>query len=84
MTNKEYQSVRELGSTPHGKAPESLEESSLSPHRAFVVQFRVKMGTAQGSFRDRVEHLVSGQASRFHSPEELLAFFTTILATVQE
>jgi hypothetical protein len=32
----------------------------------------------------RVEHLVSGQAARFHSLEELLAFMIRVLADVQQ
>jgi hypothetical protein len=84
MTKKECHSVREALPTAQSAAPESPEESPLSPQRAFVVQFRTETATAQGGFRGRVEHIVSGRAACFHSPEELLAFFTTILATVQK
>ena len=59
------------------------EESPLSPRRAFVVQFREETDTARARFSGRVEHLVSGHATRFHSPEELLAFFVQALSAVR-
>ena len=58
-------------------------ERPLSPTRAFVVQFREETDTTRPHFTGRVEHMVSGRAARFQSPEELLAFFTAILAKVQ-
>jgi hypothetical protein len=79
MAKKQCQPVSESRPTSHGEAPGSREESLLSPHRAFVVQFRTDTATAQGGFVGRVEHMVSGRATRFHSPEELWAFFTNIL-----
>jgi hypothetical protein len=39
-----------------------------------VVQFHVEARVEQGYFKGRVEHLVSHQAARFESLEELLAF----------
>jgi hypothetical protein len=42
------------------------------------------MGTAPERFAGRVEHIVSGHATRFRSPEELLAFFTDILVNVHD
>ena len=64
-------------------APVPLEaEPPLSPARAFVVQFREEPGAAREGFAGRVEHMVSGRAARFHSPEELLAFFAQVLGTV--
>jgi hypothetical protein len=74
----------ESHSTPQAEAPESPEGSPLSPRRAFVVQFREETEGAQSHVAGRVEHMVSGHATRFHSPDELWAFFTRILATVQE
>ena len=59
-------------------------EQPLSPHRAFVVQFRVETGTAPERFTGRVEHMTSGRATRFYSPKELLAFFTQVLTTTRE
>ena len=57
-------------------------EHPLSPHRAFVVQFRAETDITQARVEGRVEHVVSGQATHFQSLEELLAFFTRILMTV--
>ena len=54
----------------------------LSPTRAFVVQFRELTGEAGYGFTGRVEHVISGHAARFESPEELAAFFTRILSAV--
>lgn|GEM_PF-1305260 len=49
-------------------------ETSLSPHRAFVIQFRGPVETELGHFAGRIEHVVSGQAVRFQSLDEFLAF----------
>ena len=68
---------------PHDASP-TPPESLLSPHRAFVVRFRVEMGTAPERFAGRVEHIVSGRATRFRSPEKLWAFFAQILVNVQD
>ncbi|MBI3301128.1 MAG: hypothetical protein HYZ72_03485 [Deltaproteobacteria bacterium] len=57
------------------------EEAPLSPHRAFVVQFRA--GVKKGYFAGRVEHMTSGQATHFHSPEELLGFIERVLSEVR-
>jgi hypothetical protein len=54
----------------------------LSPYRAFVVQFRTTAGQVPGDFAGRVEHMTSGQATRFSSSEELLAFLTHVLTQV--
>jgi hypothetical protein len=66
------------------EAPGRSEESPLSPRRAFVVQFREEREGARGRVSGRVEHMASGHATRFRSPEELWAFFTRILATVHD
>ena len=58
------------------------EVAPLSPYRAFVVQFRTTAGQAAGDFAGRVEHMTSGQATRFSSSEELLAFLTRVLTQV--
>jgi hypothetical protein len=55
----------------------------LLPDWAFVVQFRVGTNMEQDRMEGRVEHIVSGQATRFHSLEELLAFMAQILATTR-
>jgi hypothetical protein len=49
-----------------------------------VVQFRAHPPGTSSSYDGRVEHLVSGQVTRFHSLEELLAFMVSVLADVQE
>ena len=68
---------------PRTKAQGKLQaESPLSPHRAFVVQFRVETNVTHGRYEGRVEHVVSGQATHFASLEELLAFIGRVLATM--
>jgi hypothetical protein len=61
-----------------------MSQPSLPTNRAFVVQFRAQTAEAPLSWEGRIEHLVSGQVGRFHSPEELLEFLDRMLATVQE
>ena len=53
-------------------------------NRAFVVQFRVSPSGATSSYEGRVEHVVSGQVTRFHSLEALLTFMIEVLTEVQE
>lgn len=65
---------------PAAAAPEPVEEAMLSPYRAFVVQFREAIQTAPEHFAGRVEHMISGQAVRFYSPEELTAFLRRMLS----
>lgn len=60
------------------------EASPLSPHRAFVVQFRRDTGKELGYFAGRVEHMTSGQAARFQSIEELTTFLTRVLVDMTE
>jgi len=57
--------------------------SPLLPEWAFVVQFRVGTDMKHGRMEGQVEHIVSGQATRFQSLEELLAFMLRILTTVR-
>ncbi len=64
------------------QADPAAAEAPLSPRRAFVVQFRTDAGSASGHFAGRVEHMTSGQAVRFSSPEELLAFMARVLTQV--
>ena len=54
----------------------------LSVHRAFVVQFREETDVERGCLEGRVEHVTSGQATHFHSLEELLAFMGRVLRKV--
>ncbi len=51
----------------------------LSVHRSFVVQFAARTHIAAGCCVGRVEHIVSGQATRFASQAELLAFIARVL-----
>jgi hypothetical protein len=55
----------------------------LPANRAFVVQFRAQPTDAASAYEGRVEHLLSGQVTRFHSLEELLAFMVRVLSDVQ-
>jgi hypothetical protein len=43
------------------------------------VQVHAEAEVAQGRLAGRVEHVVSGQATHFASPEELLAFMARVL-----
>jgi hypothetical protein len=52
---------------------------SLTPHRAFVVQFSAATAIEGGHMAGRVEHVVSRQATTFHSLEALLAFLARVL-----
>jgi len=54
----------------------------LSPHWAFVVQFRAIPGKSVFE-AGRVEHLVSGRASHFQSLEELSAYLTAELCAAE-
>ncbi len=83
MTKRKCQSVSEYRETSRSEGAGSQEEPLLSPRRAFVVQFREEADVGRTRFRGRVEHLVSGRAMRFHSPEELLAFLAEVLSTIR-
>jgi len=52
---------------------------TLPTQLAFVVQFAAETAVEPGRFVGRVEHVVSGQAQRFHTREALLAFLTRVL-----
>jgi hypothetical protein len=52
--------------------------------RAFVVQIHADVVVAQGQVWGRVEHLVSGQATRFQSMEELVRFMKQVLSEAEE
>ena len=59
-------------------------EPTLPSNRAFVVQFRTATAPAPEQYAGRVEHLVSGQATRFESWEHLQRFIKRTLARVHE
>lgn len=72
--------LKTTGQRQTSQACPTLEaEQPLSPTRAFVVQFREEPDGAGNRFAGRVEHLTSGQAARFDSPEDLLAFLVRVL-----
>jgi hypothetical protein len=56
------------------------DQPSLPARRAFVVQFRAEAELERDGFTGRVEHVMSGEATRFSSVEELLAFFVRVLS----
>jgi len=55
----------------------------LPTNRAFVVQLRAQLPGDPLAWEGRVEHVVSGQATHFHSLEELLAFISRVLVDTQ-
>jgi hypothetical protein len=84
MKPQQLQGKRAAGGAEGGSVkPPAEAPSALSPHRAFVVQFRAETDMAQGRCTGRVEHVVSGQATRFASREALLAFMAQVLVTVR-
>jgi hypothetical protein len=52
----------------------------LTTDRAFVVWLRAQPPRAPLSWDGRVEHVVSGQVTHFHSLEGLVAFLSRVLA----
>jgi hypothetical protein len=60
-------------------------DSTIHPfpaQRAFLVQVHAEVELAQGRLAGRVEHVASGRAIHFASPEELMAFMAGTLTTV--
>jgi hypothetical protein len=60
------------------------QHAALRPEHAFVVQFGPTTPVDVGQLEGRVEHLVSRQATRFHSLEGLLAFISRVLREVHD
>ncbi len=56
----------------------------LPANRAFVVQLRAQPTGEPPRCEGRVEHLVSGQVTRFASQDELWVFISRILTEVQK
>jgi hypothetical protein len=54
----------------------------LPTNRAFVVQLRAQPPGAPLSWDGRVEHVVSGRMTHFHSLDELLGFMRRVLTEV--
>lgn len=61
---------------------DSRGTSPLLPDRAFVVHFRTETAVQHEHYAGRVEHVVSGQAARFESLDELLGFIRQVLTTL--
>ena len=51
----------------------------LLPEGAFVIQFRAGTDVGDHRVEGRVEHVVSGEATRFDSLDTLLAFLARML-----
>ena len=62
--------------------PDPATNRPLPVQRAFVVQLHAAEAVAQGQLAGRVEHVLSGQATHFHTLEELLAFMARVLAAL--
>ena len=80
MTKKKCQSVSESHSTPQERRLGSERRSSAVSPAGFRRAVPEEMAGTPPRFSGRVEHIVSGQATRFHSPEELWAFFAQALS----
>jgi hypothetical protein len=59
--------------------PQTDTTHPLPAQRAFLVQVHAEAEVAQGRLAGRAEHVMSGQATHFASPEELLAFMARVL-----
>jgi hypothetical protein len=62
----------------------SRSQPTLPTNRAFVVQFRPQTSEALSVYEGRIEHLVSGRVTHFHSLDELLAFMIRVLTQVEQ
>jgi hypothetical protein len=60
--------------------PTAISSSHLPPERAFVLQLDAATDPHGGEVGGRVEHVVSGNATRFRSASQLLAFLRAALA----
>jgi hypothetical protein len=58
-------------------------DPAFPPERAFVIQFRDETQVEAGRVVGRVEHVVSGKSSHFHSLGALLAFLAEVLREVR-
>lgn len=74
---------KSVGYRANAMSQSRKEQPSLPVRRAFVVQFRAEAELEHSDFTGRVEHVLSGQATRFSSLEELLAFFVRVLGQKQ-
>ena len=62
----------------------SIQQPTLPTQRAFVVQVHANADMGQGQVWGRVEHIVSGQATRFQSVEALVRFMVQVLTGAAE
>jgi hypothetical protein len=58
---------------------EGEHDRRLPAEHAFVVQLAATADVAQGRLEGRVEHVLSGHATQFHTLAELLAFMARLL-----
>ena len=66
--------------TPDKEAGQGSTGPLLPASNAFVLQLCAD--ASQGHFAGRVEHLVSGESTRFSSVDDMLAFVTRVLGDV--
>ena len=52
----------------------SNDPSELPVNRSFIIQIEAHVVINKGQFNGRVEHIVTGKSTRFHSLSELLVF----------
>jgi hypothetical protein len=57
----------------------SIQHPTFPTQRAFVVQVHTDANIEQGQVWGRVEHIVSGQATRFQTVEALVRFMVQVL-----
>ena len=57
-----------------------VSQAPLPAERAFVVQLRAQADPSRELCVGRAEHIASGAAMRFGSPEELIGFISSVLA----
>ena len=62
--------------------PQSADAQPFPVQRAFVVQVHATAAVAHGQLAGRVEHVLSGQTTRFHTVDELLAFIARVLTAL--
>lgn len=54
--------------------PGTSESEFFPVDRSFVVQIEAQFEFNKGQFSGRIEHVVTGKSTRFHSLQELLDF----------
>ena len=64
---------------PTESASQQPEVMPLPRSRAFVMRLSTDTDVGQARIAGRIEHVMSGQATRFGSLEELLSFLNQVL-----